>query len=192
MGKMEAFSRIKAGTIDIALHLPNSLDSALISFLAGIPRRVDTIPMGGELLLTHRVPVNGRVKQEHQVEYYLHLIRTLGIETEERIPSLQISRARRQEAEDILSSASGGNGPFLGISPELNTGRRKSGFRKVRGAGAAHIGKDWGPFIDPRECRGSGGGFPDRRSCGFLSGRPLRENNPWPKPWPSSPAAGFS
>ena len=143
-GRWRLSRELKQGRFDIALHLPNSLDSALISFLAGIPRRVGYNTDGRGMLLTHRVPVNGRVKKEHQVEYYLHLIRTLGIETEERIPSLQISRARRQEAEDILSSVSGGNGPFLGISPGAQYGPAKEWFPERFGELALRISEKIG------------------------------------------------
>ncbi len=127
-GRWRLSRELKQGRFDLALHLPNSLESALISFLAGIPRRVGYNTDGRGIFLTHRVPVNGRVKREHQVDYYLHLIRSLGIETGERIPFLQISRGRKQEAEGILKSVSGGSGPFLGISPGAQYGSAKEWF----------------------------------------------------------------
>ena len=38
-GRWRLSRELKQGRFDLALHLPNSLESALISFLAGIPRR---------------------------------------------------------------------------------------------------------------------------------------------------------
>jgi heptosyltransferase-2 len=143
-GRWRLSRELKQGRFDIALHLPNSLDSALISFLAGIPRRVGYNTDGRGILLTHRVPVNGRVKQEHQVEYYLHLIRSLGIESTERIPSLQVSQGRKEEAEGILKSVSGGSGPFIGISPGAQYGSAKEWFAERFGELALRISREIG------------------------------------------------
>jgi heptosyltransferase-2 len=143
-GRWRLSRELKQGRFDVALHLPNSLDSALISFLAGIPRRAGYNTDGRGVFLTHRVPVNGRVKQEHQVEYYRHLIRSLGIEPTERIPSLQVSRGRKEEAEGILRSLSGGSGPFVGISPGAQYGSAKEWFAERFGELALRISREIG------------------------------------------------
>jgi heptosyltransferase-2 len=143
-GRWRLSRELKQGRFDLALHLPNSMESALISFLAGIPRRVGYNTDGRGIFLTHRVPVNGKVKREHQVEYYLHLIRSLGIETAERIPSLQISQGRKQEAEGILKSISGGSGPFVGISPGAQYGSAKEWFPERFGELALRISGEIG------------------------------------------------
>ncbi len=146
-GRWRLSRELKQRRFDLALHLPNSLDSVLISFLAGIPRRVGYNTDGRGIFLTHRVPVNGKVKREHQVEYYLHLIRSLGIESSERVPSLQISRRRKQEAEEILTTVSGGNGPFVGISPGAQYGSAKEWFPDRFGELALRISREIGARI---------------------------------------------
>jgi heptosyltransferase-2 len=138
-GRWRLSRELKQGRFDLVLLLPNSLESALISFLAGIPRRAGYNTDGRGIFLTHRVPVNGRVKREHQVEYYLHLVRSLGIETVERIPSLQVSQGRKAEAEGILKSVSGGSGPFVGISPGAQYGSAKEWFPEKFGELALRI-----------------------------------------------------
>lgn len=143
-GRWRLSRELKQERFDLALHLPNSMESVLISFLAGIPRRVGYNTDGRGIFLTHRVPVNGRIKREHQVEYYLHLIRSLGIETAERIPSLQISHERKQEAEGILKSVSGGSGPFVGISPGAQYGSAKEWFPERFGELALRISGEIG------------------------------------------------
>ena len=143
-GRWRLSRELKQERFDLALHLPNSLDSVLISFLAGIPRRAGYNTDGRGIFLTHRVPVNGRVQQEHQVEYYLHLIRSLGIEPTERIPSLQVSQGRKEEAEGILRSVSGGSGPFVGISPGAQYGSAKEWFPERFGELALRISREIG------------------------------------------------
>ena len=143
-GRWRLSRELKPERFDLALHLPNSMESVLISFLAGIPRRVGYNTDGRGIFLTHRVRVNGRVKREHQVEYYLHLIRSLGIETLERIPSLPISQERQQEAEEILKSVSGGSGPFVGISPGAQYGSAKEWFPERFGELALRISGEIG------------------------------------------------
>jgi heptosyltransferase-2 len=143
-GRWRLSRELKPERFDLALHLPNSMESVLISFLAGIPRRVGYNTDGRGIFLTQRVPVNGRVKREHQVEYYLHLVRSLGIETVERIPSLQISQGWKQEAEGILKSVSGGSGPFVGISPGAQYGSAKEWFPERFGELALRISGEIG------------------------------------------------
>jgi len=143
-GRWRLSRELKQERFDLALHLPNSLESALISLLAGIPRRAGYNTDGRGILLTHRVPVNGRIKQEHQVDYYLHLIRSLGIESEDRIPSLHISQERKKEAEGFLKSVSGGSGPFVGISPGAQYGSAKEWFPERFGELALRISGEIG------------------------------------------------
>jgi heptosyltransferase-2 len=143
-GRWRLSRELKPERFDLAIHLPNSMESALISFLAGIPLRVGYDTDGRGIFLTHRIPVNGKVKREHQVEYYLHLIRSLGIQTLERIPSLRISPGRKQEAEDILKSVSGGNRPFVGISPGAQYGSAKEWFAERFGELALRISREIG------------------------------------------------
>ncbi len=65
--------------------LPNSLRTALESFLAGIPRRIGHSGHLREKLLTTRVPQPSRLTPpRHQVEQYLDLARCCGVETAER------------------------------------------------------------------------------------------------------------
>jgi heptosyltransferase-2 len=146
-GRWKLSRELKQGRFDLALLLPNSLESALISFLAGIPRRAGYNTDARGIFLTHRVPVNGRVKKEHQVEYYLHLIRALGIEPAERIPSLQVSQGRKAEAEGILESVSGGSGPFVGISPGAQYGSAKEWFPERFGELALRISGEIGARV---------------------------------------------
>ncbi len=103
-GRWKLARELKRERFNLALHLPNSFDSAFISFLAGIPQRMGYNTDGRGVLLTRRVPVNGEVKKGHQVEYYLNLLKSLGFERAGGIPSLGVSPRRLKEARLFLES----------------------------------------------------------------------------------------
>jgi len=127
-GRWRLARELRNGRFDLALHLPNSFDSALLSFMAGIPRRAGYQTDGRGILLTDCVPVDGKVKREHQVEYYLHLIRSLGLQAGTGIPSLQFPLDWVPEADEVLKSAGSGEGPFVGLSPGSQYGSAKEWF----------------------------------------------------------------
>jgi heptosyltransferase II len=127
-GRWNLARDLKKGLFDLAFHLPNSFDSALVSFLAGIPRRAGYNTDGRGILLTHKVSAEGGAKKGHQVEYYLHLVRSLGLKAAEGVPALQVPQGRIPEAEALLRSAGAGEGPFAGMSPGAQYGSAKEWF----------------------------------------------------------------
>ena len=128
-GKWRLARELRLDKFDLAVHLPNSFESALLSFLAGIPRRAGYNTDGRGVLLTHRVPLNGEVKRRHQVEYYLYLLRSLGFQTTGGIPALDVSPRLLEEAEQILESLGvGKNDPLIGLSPGTKYGSAKEWF----------------------------------------------------------------
>src|SRR3990170_3148266 len=62
---------------DLALLLPNSFRSALLVRLAGIPLRCGYNRDGRGFLLTMPIRLTPQIKKVHQVEYYLHLARSI-------------------------------------------------------------------------------------------------------------------
>jgi heptosyltransferase-2 len=128
-GKWRLARELRGERFDLALHLPNSFESAFIPFLAGIPRRAGYNTDARGILLTHRVPLNRRVKRGHQVEYYLHLLRSLGFDAAPGIPSLKISPGRVKAAEEILeSSGVKESDSLVGMSPGAKFGSAKEWF----------------------------------------------------------------
>jgi heptosyltransferase-2 len=95
---------------DLAVLFQNAFEAALIPFLAGVPLRLGYATESRQALLTHPLPLPDWRLSRHEVFYYLDLITALEqllfgkSEVCEREPdaSLQISDARKSEAEDLL------------------------------------------------------------------------------------------
>lgn len=94
---------------DLAVLFPNSLDSAVVPWLAGIPRRVGTPTEGRRLLLTH--PVRGALRptERHQVFRHLAVVRSLGADGDPT-PRLAVGAEAVQAADRLLAEA--------GVDPE--------------------------------------------------------------------------
>jgi heptosyltransferase-2 len=87
---------------EAAILLQNAFEAALISFLAGIPLRIGYSRDARRLLLTHAVPCTNEIKTKHQTEYYLNIVRHIGIIGESRDLYLKLNQIDRFRAEEIL------------------------------------------------------------------------------------------
>jgi heptosyltransferase-2 len=147
-GKWRLARELKLERFDLALHLPNSFESALISFLAGIRQRAGYNTDGRGIILTHRVPVNGKIRKGHQVEYYLHLLKSLGFQPAGGVPTLKTSPKLLEEAEGILQSHGvKESGPLIGVSPGAQYGSAKEWFPERYGELADRISREMGARI---------------------------------------------
>ena len=106
-------SQIKAWRqrrFDLAVLFQNAFEAALIPFLAGVPLRLGYATESRQALLTHPLALPDWRSSRHEVFYYLYLITALEqllfgtSEICEGVPdaSLQISEARKTEAENLL------------------------------------------------------------------------------------------
>ncbi len=128
-GKWRLAQELRQESFDFSLHLPNSFESAFISFLAGISRRAgyDTDARG--LLLTHPVRVNPGVKKKHQVDYYLEMVASLGFPPVGRIPKITLGPEKREIARQMFCSLGLPAGAdFVGLSPGTTYGSAKEWF----------------------------------------------------------------
>jgi len=105
--------RLEQARFDLALILPNSLETGLAARLSGARWRVG-YGEGRARLLTHAVPTPpGPV---HQVASYLRLLAPLGIDAAPSAPVLAVDPARRVEARRLLEDAGVPSGaPRVGL-----------------------------------------------------------------------------
>lgn len=106
------------GRFDAAYVLPNSLKSALLPLLAGIPRRIGYLGEARVGLLTHRLP-NPRNKPP-MVAFYSALSGEPGVETDR--PRLQLKAAEAEAALRAFELEAGG---FYVFAPGAEYGPAK-------------------------------------------------------------------
>jgi heptosyltransferase-2 len=115
---------IRTGSFDLALLLPNSFESALMMFLGGVPRRVGYATDGRRWMLTDSVAPAGT--HQHQVHYYLDLVKTLSAETEMTSIEIEATSAERADARRLLKAEGIGNDvKFLVLNPGAAYGSAK-------------------------------------------------------------------
>jgi len=142
-GKWRLARQLKKERFDLAVLIQNAFEAALISLMAGIPRRAGYNTDGRTLLLNHPVPVDQKVKSGHQVDYYLELVRSLGFRAASRIPSLKVPEERQQEAGQTLKSLGiGESEKIVGISPGATYGSAKQWFPERYGELAERIAQN--------------------------------------------------
>jgi heptosyltransferase-2 len=109
---------------DLAVLLPNSLQTAVVAYRAGIPERWGYRRDLRGWLLTRAVPrPRGTV---HQVDYYRHLVAALGIENGPRTPHLGAPPGAVEAGRQALADSGWTPGtPLVGIAPGAAYGGAK-------------------------------------------------------------------
>ena len=95
---------------DLAVLLPNSLETALVASLARVPLRIGYATDGRQALLTHPLTLPEWRESKHEVFYYLNIVAQLEwlIKQEQTFldtqpdGSLEVSDARKSTARDFL------------------------------------------------------------------------------------------
>jgi heptosyltransferase-2 len=124
-GKMRLAKKLKEEKFDLAILFPNSFESALIIYLARIPKRAGYNTDGRGLLLTHPVPAVEK-KKGHQIDYYLKLVNYLGFPISTRAPLLKIEKEQVARMRQKLGSLGiKDNEPLVGLTPGSSYGPAK-------------------------------------------------------------------
>lgn len=119
---------LRHGAFDVAILLPNSFDSALLVWMARIPRRIGYRRDGRRWLLTESFPVPepGEIPR-HERFYYLELLRRAGIIhefpdcAEIRLDGIEEARQAGLAALEAAGMAL----PVIGVSPGAAYGNAK-------------------------------------------------------------------
>jgi heptosyltransferase-2 len=124
-GKWQVLWQLR-GRFDLALALPNSLESALGLFLVGVPTRVGYNSDARRLLLNLAVSGRRQLAGLHQVYYYLALLQAFGELESFRHPALYLREWEIADAAQTLAEAKlPGYGPWVGLSPGAAYGLAK-------------------------------------------------------------------
>ena len=147
-GRFKLAAELRKYKFDLALILPNSFDSALVPWLAGIPLRLGKSSDGRGLLLTglYRPAKNAPVC--HEVEYYLHLLQHFGIDGEAEKPKLFTTPDEIRKATMLLQQHGIESDDFLiGINPGAAFGSAKRWYPDRFAEVALKLAADWSASI---------------------------------------------
>jgi heptosyltransferase-2 len=125
-GKWRLACELRRGRFDLAILLQNAFEAALLTFLAGIPRRYGYRTDARGFLLSDAIAVLHRTNLEHQTHYYLDLLRPLGIAATTTVPRLFVSESEEQAMSHRLAEA--GIQPterLIGLNPGSTYGTAK-------------------------------------------------------------------
>ena len=115
-GRLRAADTVSNFAPDLAIVLPNSLESALAAWYWGARRRVGFAAAGRAVLLTDAVPVPS--PRRHQIDEYLMLVERCGAAVTARDPVLGApapASAERLEARRLLETAGAVASPRIGV-----------------------------------------------------------------------------
>ncbi|MEW6247809.1 MAG: lipopolysaccharide heptosyltransferase II [Nitrospirota bacterium] len=125
-GKWTLAGVLRRHRFDLAILFQNAFEAALLSFLAGIPRRYGYATDGRGFLLSDPITPTPRAKVKHQVEYYWDLLRPLGCWGQPDAPRVFLSREEESAMAERL--AAGGILPsdfLIGVNPGSTYGGAK-------------------------------------------------------------------
>ena len=144
-GRLRLAGELRRRGFDLAILFPNSFDSALVPFLAGIPRRLGAMRDGRSLLLTHRyrapsVPPAG----QHQVQNDLGMLARFGIVGGDGELCLSTTAGEESATARLLAEAGIAPGDFLiGINPGATYGSAKRWYPERFAQAAAELAGRW-------------------------------------------------
>ncbi len=125
-GKWTLAGTLRRLRFDLAILFQNAFEAALLTFLAGIPRRYGYATDGRRFLLSDPIAVPERMKIGHQVQYYLDMLRPLGSERPAGSPRLFLSHEEEQAMDQRLAEAGVHESDLLlGLNPGSTYGSAK-------------------------------------------------------------------
>jgi heptosyltransferase-2 len=124
-GKWQVLWELR-GRFDVALALPNSMESALGLWLVGVPVRVGYNTEARGLFLKEVVAGRDKLAGLHTVFYFLGLLKALGGVATFTPPILYLEPEEEVVGARLLAEADlPGQGPWVGLSPGATYGPAK-------------------------------------------------------------------
>lgn len=149
-GRRRAARRLGEGNFDCAILLTNSFDSALVAWMAAIPRRIGYARDARRRLLTDPVkpPRRGEIPA-HERYYYLELLRRADIL--EALPGpepIELEGAGHARAAGMERLRQAGlSVPVIGVSPGAAYGGAKRWLPERFAAAAAQVASETGAAV---------------------------------------------
>jgi heptosyltransferase-2 len=128
-GKVQLIKDISMHQFDTAILLQNAIEAAILSFCAGIDRRVGFNTDARGILLTHAVPISKAIKSIHQTQYYVKMLELAGIPNSGLDLELFIGTQDRMSAYRFLQKINSSlDIKWIGLNPSATYGTAKQWF----------------------------------------------------------------
>lgn len=147
-GRCRLAMELRKHAFDLVVILPNSLNAAMVPWLAGIPVRLGKTGDGRTLLLTHRFPKKLQPVGVHQSENYRALLEYFGI-TGGIKSQLLVTTADEDAAmaARLLGSGIAKDDFVLGINPGATYGSAKRWYPDRFALVARTLAAAWGAKV---------------------------------------------
>ena len=143
-GKLRLAAELRGRRFDLAILLQDAFDAALITWLAGIPRRMGNNSDGRRLLLTHGFAHKAGVADCHHVDNYLRMLAHFQISGSSKSLRLCTSPEEDAAAAELLCGAGIGAGDYvIGINPGAAYGSAKRWYPERFAAVADTLSSQW-------------------------------------------------
>jgi heptosyltransferase II len=125
LGVLRLARRLASRKFAAAILLQNAIEAAIMSCIAGIPIRAGYDSDGRGILLTHRVKRSKDIKEAHQADYYLEMVKALGCVSVDKELHLE-TKINSSDAQCVLSKyITDSQKPIVGIAPGATYGPAK-------------------------------------------------------------------
>lgn len=147
-GRLRLAAELRKYNFDLVIILPNSFDSALVPWLAGIPSRMGVCLDGRTLLLNKRCNIVKGVSGEHEVAYYLNLVKCFDISGSCIDPFLCVAPQEEEDVATLLQAHGVRADDFvLGINPGASYGSAKRWYPDRFAQVARRLASEWSAKI---------------------------------------------
>ena len=121
--------RIRKLRFDLAILFQNAFEAAIFTYLAGVPNRLGYDTDNRRFLLTHSIKMRPRLKEIHEIDYYLGVLQAVGLKLDGRDLSLAVTDQERNRAREILKKQHiTTRDKLVGVSPGATYGSAKRWF----------------------------------------------------------------
>ena len=125
-GKWALAGQLRQQGFDLAVLFQNAFEAALLSFLAGVPRRCGYAIDGRGLLLSDPIALPDRHSPPHLVRYYWDILKPLGLTGDPSAPRLVVFPEEEQAMEErFVKGGLPASDLVVGINPGSTGGRAK-------------------------------------------------------------------
>jgi len=126
LGLIRLARDLRRGHFDLAILFQNAFEAALLTGMAGIPRRLGYATDGRTALLTDRLYTYRELKRGHLVDYYLGILDGVGLDLDGREMDLFISAPEKKRAVALLAELGiNAEQPLAGLNPGATFGTAK-------------------------------------------------------------------